>query len=768
MTTQKSAPATAATARDGQARPPVALAGLRVDARIDGAMSEVRIEQSYRNAEDKPIEAVYTFPLPSGAVLLDIGVEVGVRRLRGSIQRVAQARDTYEKAIEYGDGAYMLEQAEPGLFTLNAGNLRPGEAARVSFSYAVLNRWSGDRLRFLLPTTVAPRYGDWRIAPHAIPEADLHAENRFSLRVALGQDLRGARISCPSHRLEARDEGGARDLVLADATAAMDRDFVLEIRHAQPRPSFALLGHGPAGVVALASFQPFMPGLERRVAVDAVAVIDCSGSMAGSSIDQARKALRSVVDRLEDHDRLGVICFGSSTRPMTGGRRVGDARGVAALRGFVDAIDADLGGTEIEAALREAIAMARGGARPADIFLVTDGEVAGWETVVKAAKAAGVRIFVVGVGHAASEAFLATLAEKTGGACELVTPDEAMAERVARHFERMRAPRATDVAFAWPPGATHLAPAGPAAIFAGDAVHAYASLADMAAPGQVALEFATADGVRHRQRVELSGPVAKGTDGRPSTVARLAASARLASLPEEEAAELALSHQLLSAHTAWVVVDERAAAGKTDGMPALRPVPHMLAAVWGGTGVANAHMAMSTPATSFADLSPATSLPSAIAARLEEAEVPSAFTRRGSILARARHIRAMSDPREVVRAMGFDAELSRLVAQAGSPFRAELVANAFAAALLAGMAGMDPGIDSLARGFAQRVDAMMQRLVEVQALVDQARHDVAEIAPRARGALEAVLAELHEGLGLAAIARREAASLHARLDEPAA
>ncbi|MFM8989364.1 MAG: VIT domain-containing protein, partial [Alphaproteobacteria bacterium] len=86
-------------------------------------------------------------------MLLDIGVEIGGRHLRGSIQRVAQARDTYEKAIEDGDGAFMLEQAEPGLFTLNAGNLRPGETARVSFAYAVLNRWSGDRLRFLLPTT---------------------------------------------------------------------------------------------------------------------------------------------------------------------------------------------------------------------------------------------------------------------------------------------------------------------------------------------------------------------------------------------------------------------------------------------------------------------------------------------------------------------------------------------------------------------------------------------------------------------------------------
>ena len=565
-------------------RPPVALEGLRVEASIDGAMSEVAVEQAYRNAEDKAIEAVYTFPLPIDAVLLDIHVEIGGRQLRGSIVRIDQARETYEAAVEDGDGAFMLEQAEPGLFTLNAGNLRPGESARIRFSYAIANRWSGDRLRFFLPTTVAPRYGHWSIAPHAVPQASIMAENRFSLRIALGADLREARVNCPSHRLEQREQDGRIVLVLADESAAMDRDLVLEVRHAHPRPSFALVGEDRGGVVAMASFQPFMPGLEQRQAVDAVAVIDCSGSMAGSSIAQARKAMDAVIRGLEQGDRMGMIAFGSSTRPLQGGRRACDATGIEALLGFAGGLEADLGGTEIGAALREAIAMARGGARTADIFLVTDGEVANWEGIVQDARAAGLRIFAVGVGHAVHEAFLRALADATGGACEFVTPDEAMAGRIQRHFERMRAPRATEVAFAWPEGSTQLAPDAPPAIYAGDTVHAFARLGATAAPGSVMLEFVTEDGLRHRQRVELSGPVAEGTEGRPSTVARLAAAARLSSLPAEEAAELALACQLLSPHTAWVVVDERAAAEKTDGMPALRRVEHMLAAGWGGAG----------------------------------------------------------------------------------------------------------------------------------------------------------------------------------------
>ena len=44
------------------------------------------------------------------------------------------------------------------------------------------------------------------------------------------------------------------------------------------------------------------------------------------------------------------------------------------------------------------------------------------------------------------EAFVRGLAAATGGESELVSPREGMADRVIRHFERMRAPRAKRVA----------------------------------------------------------------------------------------------------------------------------------------------------------------------------------------------------------------------------------------------------------------------------------------------------------------------------------
>ena len=87
------------------------------------------------------------------------------------------------------------------------------------------------------------------------------------------------------------------------------------------------------------------------------------------------------------------------------------------------AMDADLGGTEMPAALRSVFAL--GGAEAAaDVLLITDGEIWNADGLVAEARAAKQRVFVVGIGSAPAEGVLKRLAEASGGACEFVAPNE--------------------------------------------------------------------------------------------------------------------------------------------------------------------------------------------------------------------------------------------------------------------------------------------------------------------------------------------------------
>ena len=137
----------------------VVLQSVNVEAKIENLLCEVTIKQVYSNLEKINIEAVYTFPLPLSAVLLDMAIKTGTRELKGVVEKT-EAEDRYEDAVTDGDTAIMLEQVAPGLYTMNVGNLQPEDTIEISITYAELFKWRDNSLRFFLPTTVAPRYGD--------------------------------------------------------------------------------------------------------------------------------------------------------------------------------------------------------------------------------------------------------------------------------------------------------------------------------------------------------------------------------------------------------------------------------------------------------------------------------------------------------------------------------------------------------------------------------------------------------------------------------
>ncbi|MEI6300398.1 MAG: VIT and VWA domain-containing protein [Betaproteobacteria bacterium] len=572
-----------ACALAGVAGERIALCDVAVSAVLQDLLSEVTVTQTYRNDEKVNIEAVYTFPLPLDAVLLELEVEIGGRLLKGVVVEKKAAEEQYEDAVESGDAAVMLELIEPGLYTLNVGNLLPAETAKITFSYAMLYRWSGDRLRFFLPTTIAPRFGDSPHAPHRAPESSLTVENEFSLRVEVLGSLRDAQFVCPSHAVTLARDGDKAVISFAQAKVVMDRDFVLNVKAPQATRSFALFGADGEGTAAVASFQPFFPGLRQSRPLNLAVVIDCSGSMAGDSMEQAKRAIEGILDALQANDCVTLVAFGNITKVFSQALLPCNKANLVKAKRFAKALEANMGGTEIGGALQCAYATVAG-IDAADIFLVTDGEVSDWLPVVDEASQSGHRIFTVGVGSAVSEAFVRGLAAGTGGECELVSPQEGMADQVVRHFERMRAPRAKRVSVHWPEGATDFIPAKMGAVFEGDTMIASARFANASITGVVTLEVERDKGEVIRHELPISKALPDKTHGTSSTVSRLAASFRLKALGAKAGLEVALQYRLVSPWTNWLVIAERAGEEKSQGIPALRKVPQTLAAGWGGTG----------------------------------------------------------------------------------------------------------------------------------------------------------------------------------------
>ena len=357
----------------------LALTGVALEGDLRGPLFEGTIQQRFANTSNRNAEVVYTFPLPWGAVLLSVDVLLGDKRLSGIVIERKAAEGKYEQAMADGDAAVMLERNPDGSYSLNLGNLLAGEACVVTLRYAQTLQFERGGLRLMIPTTLAPRYGDGlapsSLQPHHAVAASLEVAYPFELRLRLHGDLSSARVASPSHSVSvahAQHDGGNVMSIGLAKRGWLDRDFVLIVDQL-PRDSLASIASDPIqaeSVAVMACLRPALqPSTGKPVAVKVL--VDCSGSMAGDSIDSTRLALLAVVDQLGAQDAVSFSRFGSTVEHQcTFVARVSPAVQLAARR-WVAELQADMGGTEMEAALASVFSLANEG--PCDVLVLTDG-----------------------------------------------------------------------------------------------------------------------------------------------------------------------------------------------------------------------------------------------------------------------------------------------------------------------------------------------------------------------------------------------------------
>ncbi len=426
----------------------VCLQGVDIRVDIHDYLATTRMTYRFLNDQDVNIEAVYTFPLPIDGVLTDLRVKIGQREMHGVAVEKSQAQEEYEQAVCEGDSPIMLERLDSGLYSLNIGNIMSGELAEVSIEFLEILRIKSDEVRYELPTTLAPLYGDPSgrgLEPHQYPATSLLVDNRCSIEVEIKGCLINAGILTPSHKtLLVREEGRAK-LTLSASTASMDRDFILVIRSESLPAAFAISAMDKGRYVVCAGFTPRFTTTSPPKSVKII--VDCSGSMAGESIRQARVALLRILDRLRPEDQFNIIRFGSSSTMLFRKQEVADETHLQAAVALARTMDANMGGTEIVNALDKALSSASPKKMSQDILLITDGQVWDIASVADRLLRKKHRVFSIGVGLAVERNILNNVSVKTGGEAIFVSALEDMGKKVYEHFKRMTNPQAKNPDF---------------------------------------------------------------------------------------------------------------------------------------------------------------------------------------------------------------------------------------------------------------------------------------------------------------------------------
>lgn len=582
----------------------IPLEGVRIDARLTGLATSVTVAQRYRNRESVAVEAVYVFPLEEGAAVCGFAARIGERIVRGRVEEREKAFEIYDDAMADGHGAFLLDQERPNVFTASVGNLRPGETVEIEISYVALARAEGDAVRLMIPTTVSPRYAPMESPPEVgepdaervNPERWLAVPYGLKLRVEIEAASDILTVESPSHPLRTAIDGRGATVELARAEAALDRDFVLLVEAAEPHRPFARVAREDDGTRVCQVC--FHPDLEAAAASppEVLFLLDCSASMSGDSINQARRALALSIRALEEGDAFNVVRFGSTSKSLWRTPRPFDEQTLEEATRWVERARADLGGTEIRAPLKMLLTLRPDPERRREILLLTDGEVTNERDIVSLAEghAAGCRIFTFGIGAGASEYLVRELARVTGGAAEFVFPGERIEPKVLRTFGRLRVPALDDVRLDWGGLAVEQAPASLPPVFAGDSLTVFARVSSGTAD-RVTLH---AGGESWRVDLDLEGAEEGGPV--PALWARevirdleRGVEPRRGSRQRRSEAEerrrrrlvgLGCRYGLISSAASYVAVEERPEGERTEDAAELRKVPIALTVGWGGYG----------------------------------------------------------------------------------------------------------------------------------------------------------------------------------------
>ncbi len=590
----------------GQEHQPVPLCGVAYDGLLCGTALRLRVIQRYRNEEDKPIEAMYLFPVPEGAAVCGLTVTLGDRALRAVVEERDKAFDLYDEAMGRGDTAVLLDQERPNVFQMSVGNLLPGEEAVVEVRLVMDAKPDGGEIRLMIPTTISPRYNPVTADPAVRVEIErttppYAASVPYGLTVALememASDIRS--VSSESHPVEVTVTGSRATVRLAQRETAMDRDFVLKCRTAALHEASALAasdhGRDHVAVTLLPELEQDAEPAPRRV----VFLVDCSGSMQGDSIGEARRAVELCLRALRAGDRFQIVRFGSSFHSLSAGLLEYSQETLDDAVARVRMMEADLGGTEILRPLRHILSNA--GEDRLDVVVLTDGQVGNEAEVLELARQHRdrCRIFSFGIGAGCSEHLVRGLARESGGESEFIFPGERIEPKVLRQFARIDTPLLQEVEIDWGGLPVEAAPARIPPVFAGDALVVTARLVsdEMQFPDGAVVRLSA---VTPAGRKVWTAVVKRAGQG--DVIPLLWARRRIRDLEsgfgapsgssqrrqrprgQREMVDLSMEYGLLCSETSFVGVIERPDGQKAGGPAEARRVPVMTTAGWHGLG----------------------------------------------------------------------------------------------------------------------------------------------------------------------------------------
>jgi len=450
---------------------PMPLKHTDVRANVSGYIGDVEVTQQFHNPYSSKIEAVYIFPLPHNAAVNEFIMTIGDRRIRGIIRERKEAEEIYQEAKRQGYVASLLTEERPNIFTQFVANIEPGQEIDVNIKYLHTLSYVDGWYEFVFPMVVGPRFnpagmtegvgtvargkqaasGQKTEVSYLAP--DEQTAHNISLSVNVDAGVKIEEFECKSHEIIHEISSPEHLTVsLNPGDSLPNRDFILRYRVAGEQIKSSLLTHKDerGGFFSLMLFPPKELATLPRQPMEMVFVIDCSGSMYGRPIAQAKAAVERGLSLLEAGDTFQVISFSMSASKF--GDKPVEATRANAKRAisYVESLNGE-GGTMMIEGIKAALDFPHDSERLRFVCFLTDGYIGNEaEILSEIRKRLGPsRIFSFGIGSAVNRYLIEHMGKTGRGAVAFLGPNDEAAQIMEDFFERISHPALTDVRINW-------------------------------------------------------------------------------------------------------------------------------------------------------------------------------------------------------------------------------------------------------------------------------------------------------------------------------
>jgi len=440
-----------------------------VDYEVTGAIARAKVKQQFKNSSSLWAEGIYIFPLPEKAAVDHFRMVVGQRVIEGQVKERITAKMTYEQAKAVGKKASLIEQQRPNVFTTMLANIAPGEEITIEFEFQQVLDYKDDSYRLRFPMVVGPRYHAGRIreqtsssegppgylsnntSVHTETDPVNHNNNPTRIHVLLDAGVSLNDLNSSYHRIDINQTSENRySISTIGENIIADRDFELVWKpqlNNQPQISaFTQINGNSDGdssrYTMVTLLPPDLSHLQQRVQTrDVVFVIDVSGSMAGTSIEQAKASLITALDGLSSIDRFNIIWFNNEAGSLFPGTKTASAEYKLYAMQFINNLDAD-GGTEMKPALQLALSGQETFSRFRQVIFITDGnidnEIELFNIIDR--QLGNSRLFTIGIGSAPNSYFMRKAAQKGRGTFTYIGDINEVNKKTTALFKKIEMP----------------------------------------------------------------------------------------------------------------------------------------------------------------------------------------------------------------------------------------------------------------------------------------------------------------------------------------